>query len=83
MKSVLPKPTWANHDQSWIGKHVGGNAPSPFQAGDRIAAINDDCGRKRISNSCIRSDNGCGACTDCRYAYARIDDVRTSFVCTT
>lgn len=42
VKTVLPKPTWSGHDNSFIGKHVGGNIEGPFKAGDRIVAINGD-----------------------------------------
>jgi predicted RND superfamily exporter protein len=39
IKNVLPTPTWTNHENSWIGKHVGGTTESPFKVGDKVIEV--------------------------------------------
>jgi predicted RND superfamily exporter protein len=39
VKTVLDQPKWSNHDNSWIGKHVGEGKESPFKVGDKIVKV--------------------------------------------
>lgn len=39
VKTVLDAPRWSNHNTSWIGKYVTGDAGSPFKTGDKIVKV--------------------------------------------